>query len=341
MTMPPNFLMPPLGDTPDSRPVYNATLDLLDLERVAAHITSATDRGRYPRRVEPIQYLLDKRCVIALADQLVPTMAGILCFGRNPQATFPMAVVDIGHYRGNATVAFEMVHIEKDIGGTIFDQLDRIETYLWTNTHHGMTLSEESIQRIEVHEYPRSVIREIAVNMVAHRDYTNYFSACRVQLFRERIEWVNPGGLPPGINIDNLLSSQYSRNPAMVHILYEAGYVEAFGQGLDTVVAVLQREGMTLPRFEDNGAFFIATVYGKQLDLDAEDALSGPLTEAQRKILQFIRTRPEVAMRDIEEIDSQRSRRSIQRDLRVLADRNLIVVLGEGRGQRYRSVEEA
>ncbi|GIV95665.1 MAG: hypothetical protein KatS3mg057_0322 [Herpetosiphonaceae bacterium] len=37
--------------------------------------------------------------------------------------------------------------------------------------------------------------------------------------------------------------------------------MEAFGQGLDTVVAVLQREGRQLPRFEDTGLFFIVTVY--------------------------------------------------------------------------------
>jgi len=58
-----------------------------------------------------------------------------------------------------------------------------------------------------VHEYPAAVIRELIVNLLAHRDYTNGLSAARVQLFGNRIEWVSPGGLPPGVTVENILSS--------------------------------------------------------------------------------------------------------------------------------------
>jgi len=33
-------------------------------------------------------------------------------------------------------------------------------------------------------------------------------SAARIQLFNNRIEWISPGGLPPGITVDNLLDLQ-------------------------------------------------------------------------------------------------------------------------------------
>lgn len=105
----------------------------------------------------------------------------------------------IGHYRGTETLSYEVVNLEKDIGGTIFDQLARIESYLSANTYHGMTLSETSYQRVEVHEYPQAVIRELGVNMIAHRDYANFLSSCQVQKFKNRISWVSPGGLPPGM----------------------------------------------------------------------------------------------------------------------------------------------
>jgi predicted HTH transcriptional regulator len=182
-------------------------------------------------------------------------------------------VVDIGHYRGIETVSYEVVHMEKDIGGTIFDQLARVETYLWNNTHHGMTLAEASLQRVPVHEYPIAVIHELIVNLLAHRDYTNGLSSARVQLFSNRIEWVSPGGLPPGVTVENILSSQASRNPAILTILYEAGYVEAFGQGLDTVVAELRREGLAPPHFEDTGASFVVTVYGRPLELFSREGV--------------------------------------------------------------------
>lgn len=116
-------------------------------------------------------------CIIAEGEATLATPAGILCFGRQPQEVFPHAVVDLVHYRGTDAVSFEVAHLEKNIGETIFDQIARVEAYLWTNTHHGMTIDNTGAQRIELHEYPRVVIRELVVNMIAHRDYSNALSA--------------------------------------------------------------------------------------------------------------------------------------------------------------------
>ncbi len=132
-----------------------------------------------------------------LTGNIVLPWQGFLCFGRAPQQIFPHAVVDIGHYRGNEAVSLDVVHLEKGIGGTIFDQLRRVEEYLVRNTHHGMALNERSLERVELHEYPPAVIRELVVNLLAHRDYTLVGSAARVALFQRRIDWISPGDYHP------------------------------------------------------------------------------------------------------------------------------------------------
>jgi ATP-dependent DNA helicase RecG len=262
-----------------------------------------------------------------------------MCFGREPQTVLPRAVVDIGHYRGIKTISYEVIHLDKDIGGTIFDQLGRVEQYLWSNIHHGMTLSENSFQRVEVHEYPRAVIRELCVNMLAHRDYTSFPSAARLQLFKNRIEWISPGGLPPGITVENILAEQRSRNPTVLSILYEAGYVEAFGQGLDTVVEVLEQEGRPPPQFHDTGASFIVTVYGQPLDIFSGEGVYARFNESQRRILSVLRVQGEVTPRELTTLLEDRPRRSIQRDLRGLVEAEMIYAIGEGRALRYRLTE--
>ena len=328
----------------DSLPVRDTTLDLIDLAKVEAHITRAVERGRYHGPTNPIEYLKQKRCVVAEGDAILATPAGILCFGYQPQEVFPRAVVDLAHYRGVDAVSFEVAHLEKDIGETIFDQINRVEAYLWTNIHHGMTIDNTSAQRIELHEYPRVVIRELVVNMIAHRDYANALSASRVLLFRNRIEWVNPGGLPAGVTIKDILAAQAARNPVILSILYESGYVEAIGQGIDTVVTVLAREGMTPPRFEDTGAFFHVSVFGKPPERFYDNEIYGRLNERQRRILSFIRSTREASPGDVAALfgDSV-TPRSVQRDIKVLADANLITITGNGRGRgvRYRIREDA
>ncbi len=330
------FLDHPKFHSPDSMPIQ-MTSDLLDLDRVTTHIHKATELSRYQGPQDPVDYLVRKQCLIPLNDHLYPTLAGILCFGRNPQETFPNAVVDVGHYYGTEAVSFELLDLQKNIGRTIFDQLERVEEYLWRNTNHGMVLPERGFERREVHEYPRAVIRELGVNMLAHRDYTILGSASRVMLFKDRIEWVSPGGLPPGVSVQDILAVQYARNPVVLSILYEAGYVEAFGQGLDTVVSVLRREKMRDPIFQDVGAAFIVTVYGRQQEsirIDASRYIQ--LSEEQIRILNVIRARGEASLRNLEEHLPHRGRRTLQRDVRELVDAGIVEALGATRSLRYR-----
>jgi predicted HTH transcriptional regulator len=355
------FIPPATQHTFDSRPIPDITLDVLDMQKVAAHIAQARERERLQGSDDPEAYLREQGCVVTVDGVEYPTLAGVLCFGKAPQAIFPLAVVDLGHYYGTATLAHEVVHIERHIGGTIFDQLEHIERYLWANTHHGMTLSPMGMQRIEVHAYPRPAMRELTVNMLAHRDYAQYHSTARVQLLRNRIEWINPGGLPPSMGIQHLLSAQYARNPLILSILYEAGYVEAFGQGIDTVCALLEQEGMAQPRFEDQGSLFLATIYGRILEdadhtaatgasaagaLPAELAESMPrvlFTPSQKRIYERIQELQReglvVTMASLQSSDV-RSSRSILRDLEDLRDMGLIELEGQGRGAHYRLKQE-
>ena len=326
----------PRPQATDSLPLPNTDVTMIDLDRVGRHIEQAGKLGRYTGPDDPITYLLNTRCLVEVDGQRYATLAGLLCFGRNPQALMPHAVVDLGHYRGVEQISFEVAHLEKNIGGTLFDQMGRIENYLWLNIHHGMTVAQGSFKRVDLHEYPQIVIRELCANMLAHRDYYHANARCRVMLFKDRIEWVSPGGLPPGLTVENILNEQAARNPVVLTIFYEAGYVEAFGQGLDTVVAVLKAENMAPPVFQDTGQSFIVSVYGREPDPFTGDGAILQLNETQRKVLAFVRQKGDVASKDVYEHCSSRPRRSLQRDIAALIGAGLIEVSGNTRAARYR-----
>ena len=61
------FLEPPAARSTDSLPVRTASPDLIDLDKVAAHIERATGRGRYRGTTDPMEYLLAKKCLVQLA----------------------------------------------------------------------------------------------------------------------------------------------------------------------------------------------------------------------------------------------------------------------------------
>lgn len=327
-------LLPARGT--DTLPIRGTSEELLDVDKVRAHMASARMNNRYAGSTDPITYLLSRKCLIDVHGTRYATRAGLLCFGQHPQDLMPWAVVDLGHYRGLDQISTDVVHLAKNLGGTLFEQIERVESYLYLNTHHGMTIAPRSFQRIEIHEYPPSVIRELCANMLAHRDYDNGHSASRVMLYRDRIEWATPGGLPPNVTIENILDAQHSRNPAILGLFYEAGYVEAFGQGLDTVFAVLKAEGLEAPYFRDTGESFVAGVYGRSPQLFTADSSVAPLNEYQRKILALLRQKGELTPVELRDLFPERARRSLTRDMATLLDTQLIEATGVARAIRYR-----
>ena len=320
----------------DSLGIQAAGIDTLDLRRVEQHIREAVRRERLEAGVptDSMEYLLRRRCAIEVDGSVHPTLAGVLCFGHHPQDLLPHAVVDIGRYSGTQARSDQLVHLQKNVGGTIFDQLRTIETYVMDRVEKGMSLDEASFQRIERQEYPRAVIRELSVNAISHRDYLMSDSVTRAIWFRDHIQWESPGGLPRGVTVENLLSISRPRNRILVQVLYEAGYVEAFGQGLDTVVQVLHDEGMDPPVFEDPGSVFIVKVFRRAFESPSDPYAHLP--ESQQRIMHFLVSRSEAAPHELHSLfGNERTPRSVQRDLDKLAAAGLVSSSGDGRARRY------
>jgi len=329
-----NYLRLPHQTATDSLPLAGIRLDDLDVGRIEAHMQEALRRGRYHDQPDPLHYLMLRHGAVHVPDQRdpVPTLAGMLMFGRALHQVIPYATVDIGHFLGTMALSTEVVHIEKQMAGTLPEQIDKAERYLWTNTHHGFRLGDGA-QRIEEHEYPRSVIRELTVNALAHRDYT-IGQVTRMSLFRDRIEWDSPGRLPEGVTVETIRQMQKPRNPSLLLLLYDVGYVESFGMGWDTVFQTLHDEELPNPRLQETPTSFVVTVYGRPRG-GFNESLPLDLSEPQVQIYELIVNRGSMTRSDIEAAVSERSLRSVQRDLQVLVERGFVITSGATRSLRY------
>lgn len=322
----------------DAMPVTGTSLDSLNLQLVRDHLRAAMDANRYTGPTDPVTYLRQHNCLIDVAGTTLVTLTGLLCFGVNPQQFFSNAVVDLGHYGSTKPVSVDALTIRKNIGGTIFAQIQQVLSFLAERMKTRSVLAIESIERLDIAEYPPVVLRELCLNMICHRDYVHDLAASRVLLLSNRIEWVSPGGLQPGISIEKILISQKSRNPNIMAICYEAGLVESFGQGLDTVVEVLDREGMKPPQFVDTGHSFIVTIYGR--DMTSADVMSS-MAITQRLILDALATHGTISGSSFRKMFPTQSQRTIQRHLTHLVDTKQIARHGAGPASAYTLVENA
>ena len=82
-------------------PARRATMRDIDLERVEAYLSQRSTRGRHASRFEDVeQVLIGMECAIPTpSGEVVPTNAGILFFGRDPQQLIIQAEVVCVLYR--------------------------------------------------------------------------------------------------------------------------------------------------------------------------------------------------------------------------------------------------
>jgi ATP-dependent DNA helicase RecG len=322
--------------TTDSIPVPGAQLTHLNIVWVQQHITAAQERGRYAGPPDPIEYLVQQQCVVDVGGALVPTLAGILVFAGDPERWLPgTSGIDLAQFSGPDPRSTTLSFFEQ-IRGPIFTAIERTVELLWARSEHDYRV--DGVQRLEEHAYPRVVLRELTVNALCHRDWASVGSRIRIQMFPQAIEWISPGSLPEGITIANMLDMQNSRNPILSAILFQAGYIEGFGLGMNTVYAIL-RETQSEPPYLDNSAHaFTVRVTAKPLrpsNTTSVNIVDRRLTT----ICTLLQQRGPLTAVDLAALLNV-SRRTLLRDLTDLIAQGKVRSIGATRNLHYAHIAE-
>lgn len=84
------------------------------------------------------------------------------------------------------------------------------------------TVIDKTGHRNDVYEYPVKAVREIILNALIHRDYSIHTEndPIRIEMYPDRMEISNPGGLYGRLSLDNLGKIKADvRNPFMAAAL--------------------------------------------------------------------------------------------------------------------------
>ncbi len=100
--------------------------------------------------------------------------------------------------------------------------------------------------RQSVPAYDEDVIRELLVNALVHRPYTQQGDIF-LNLHPDRLELVNPGRLPLGVTPKNILHASRRRNDGLARVFHDLGLMEREGSGIDLVYDRLLSQGRPAP----------------------------------------------------------------------------------------------
>ena len=280
-----------------------------------------------------------------------PTLGGLLALGLFPQQFFPRLNITFTAFPG--VTKSEVVDDSRrfldsqTIIGPIPLMIEDALGAVTKNMRTGAII--EGAFRKDVPDYPRKAVREAIANALMHRDYSPDARGSQVQvnMYADRLEVLNPGGLFGSVTIDTLgtIGISSSRNQFLSNILEttpypDGGYVvENRGTGYQVIEEQLQAALMNPPQPKSTPSFFSLTFDKRKMTASEKTISDYPSVEDA--IIKLLSTRTSANTRELAEL-SGLSRSTITSHLRSMIKQNIIEPTEPARSpkQRYRLVRE-
>jgi ATP-dependent DNA helicase RecG len=178
---------------------------------------------------------------------------GVLFFTESIQLLCEQATITCGVFDGT-----ERVHVlnRKDYTMDIVSNIDNALHFIKQELRVKYEMTGTARRR-EVYELPLDAIREAVINAVVHRDYFLTGSHVVIEIFDDRIEIANPGGLPRGLDEKDFGRKAVRRNQLIASLLHRIDFVENMGTGIGKIRQLLKKAEAPDPRFEFGNFFTI------------------------------------------------------------------------------------
>lgn len=262
--------------------------------------------------------------------------AGVLFFTESIQLLCEQATITCGVFDGTERVqVLNRKDYTMDMVNNINNTLHFIKQEL--RVKYEMT---GTARRREVYEIPLDAIREAVINAVMHRDYFLFGAHVTVDIFDDRIEIGNPGGLPKGLKEEEFGKKSVRRNPLIATLLHRINLVENMGTGIGKIKGLLKEAGAPEARFTFGDFYTIIFPRpGKFLGESSEnEPLNEPLSEPLNRIIQEIKRNPGITKNDLA-ILLDCSRATITRQIQKLREKERIRRVGSDKTGHWEVVD--
>jgi ATP-dependent DNA helicase RecG len=226
-----------------------------DLNSEAIDFRVASEYFAPMRKLTP-QGLQNLKITVAYQRKIVPTVGGMLLFGRNRLDHFPDAWVQAGRFAGgDKRRMIDSAAIRTCLPGVAEETIAFLQKHMMREAVIG------AVKRTDVWTLPVVAIREALMNAIVHADYGQQGAPIRVALFDDRLEIDNPGLLPFGLTIEDIQKGiSKLRNRVLGRVFQELGQVEQWGSGVQRMTAACLDRGLPAPHFEEIGTHFRVTL---------------------------------------------------------------------------------
>ncbi|MCI5192050.1 MAG: winged helix-turn-helix transcriptional regulator [Candidatus Electrothrix sp. AU1_5] len=283
----------------DAYQAPGASLDSLSLDKIDKFIAQVNQSGRFTLDPSPL-LALEKLKFIAQGH---PTWAALLLFADEPLRHH----IHIGRFKTSSIIIDD-----RQITDTLFEAVEQAMKFIIANIRVAFAF-DGSLQRQERFAYPLAALREVLLNAVVHRDYTNP-SDIQIKIFDNSITFFSPGKLYGDLTLADLETDSYSshlRNKLIAEAFYLTRNIEKYGSGFIRIRKELADYPDLRFRIEESGSGLLVTFeltesYSPPITPLISPPISPLMTELEQKILSVLKDNPRITSRELADLLSMR-----------------------------------
>ena len=155
------------------------------------------------------------------------TVGGVLLASRDPREWLPSAFIQAVRYDGDRMDGDRQLDAQ-DITGPLDQQIRDAVGFVARNRR---VAARKEPARRDVPQYSDRAVFEALVNALVHRDYAVAGSKTRLFMFDDRLELYSPGNLGNSMGVEDLRTSQFTRNQLLASRLGQCPVGEVAGAG--------------------------------------------------------------------------------------------------------------
>ncbi|GAB6091084.1 RNA-binding domain-containing protein [Spirochaeta dissipatitropha] len=219
----------------DISAVNHASVDDLDQNRIARYFSDVYElEYRTTDYDEQIRILKNSSILTDGDTELVPSVGGMLVFAQNPQKYLPHAALTVAVING-VDISDDVIQ-KKEIDGVLPEQVDNALGFLLLHVPEPLVL-DETARRKDTLAISRTVLREVLVNAVCHRDYSMSNQKIQIFLYKDRIEVRNPGKVANSLTLEMIrYGNSAPRNIFLVKLMDNLRYIDGLGRGVPLII---------------------------------------------------------------------------------------------------------
>ena len=197
----------------------------------------------------------------------------------------------------------------------------------------------DGLFRQNVPAFDEVVVRELLVNALVHRPYTQRGDIF-LNLHPDRLEIVNPGPLPLGVTPQNVLHTTVRRNEHLARLFHDLKLMEREGSGFDKIFEVLLSQGRPAPELIETHDRVQVTVRRRILKPEVIDFIAKAdqtyqLTQRERIALGLLAQHDALTARELTKTLELATVDAVQPWLKRLLEWHLVKSTGRTQATRY------